>query len=193
MNLKKVVYFSALFPAVQTFLPSVLQRLAALGTYKLSSWSSKKSSTAELTSSSVRYCFPAIFFLCWGTEISEMVPNQENMEGDQNTVTDSNHCNHRLGCRSIVLVKQNSLHNFPGRFEISLSSTIFKNSWITFPVWYYLERNNTVSIRKGWIEKRFNVCQVPLLWHNSFLISLWTFQPILVLIVSVKIVVLKQG
>ena len=27
----------------------------------------------------------------------------------------------------------------------------FSKSWITYPVWVYLEGNNTVSIRKGWI------------------------------------------
>ena len=40
----------------------------------LSSWSSKKSSTADVTSLSVRYCFPAkcCCVSCWGTENSQM-------------------------------------------------------------------------------------------------------------------------
>ena len=29
-------------------------------------------------------------------------------------------------------------------------------------------------------RKEFNACQVSLLWHNSFLVSLWTLQPTLV-------------
>ena len=44
----------------------------------------KKSSTADITSSSVWYCFPAkCFFSCLGTDNSQMVPYQESMEGDQ--------------------------------------------------------------------------------------------------------------
>ena len=37
-----------------------------------------------ITLSPVWYCFPAkCFFSCWGTENSQMVPTQENMEDDQ--------------------------------------------------------------------------------------------------------------
>ena len=81
-----------------------------------------------MTSSSVRYCFPAAKkgFSCWGTENSQMVPNQENMEADQPVRIHSHAqqplqvCNHRLVCRSIVLVKQDSLRQFLGRSEMSL-------------------------------------------------------------------------
>ena len=36
-----------------------------------------------MTSSSVWYCFPAEYFYMLGNRNSQMVPNQENMEGDQ--------------------------------------------------------------------------------------------------------------
>ena len=59
---------------------------------------------------------PSVWFSCWGTWNSQMVPNQENVEGDQPvkfkaTVMHSSHCNHRLVHRSIVLVKQDSLRH----------------------------------------------------------------------------------
>ena len=31
-----------------------------------------------------------------------------------------------------------------------------------------------------WGKVEFNACRVSLLWHNSFLVSLWTFQPTLI-------------
>ena len=66
-NLTKCgLYFNLVFPAVHTLLPSVLQRLDSRGiymVYKLSSRSSKKSPTADMTSSWVRYCLSAnVFF-----------------------------------------------------------------------------------------------------------------------------------
>ena len=88
------------------------------------------------------------------------------------TVMHSRHCNHRLVCRSIVLVKQDSLCQFSKYYMYN-----FSKSSITYPVWVYLEGNNAFSIRKGWIFNFAHVCQVSLLWHNSFLVSLWTFQP----------------
>ena len=66
------------------------------------------------------------------------------------TVMLSSHCDHRLACRSIVLVKQDSLHQF-SRPLTKCVKHYFSKSWITYPVWVYLEGNNAVSIRKGWI------------------------------------------
>ena len=67
------------------------------------------------------------------------------------TVLHSSHCNHRLMCRSIVLVKQDSLHQFSRPFW-KVSSTTFQSvRRFTYLVWVYLEGNNAVSIRKGWI------------------------------------------
>ena len=136
-------------PAVNTLLLSALQRLDSRG-QKLSSWSSKKSSTADMISSSV-YWFPAKC-LCWGTENSQMVPNQgiwRVINQFKATVTHSSHCSHRVVCRSIVPVKQDSLRQFPKYPEMSL--VLLFNSWNTYPVWVYLEGNNAIHIRKGWI------------------------------------------
>ena len=63
----------------------------------------KSPETADMTLSSVQYCFSSqVFFSCWETENNQMVPNQENMEGGQ-PVQSHNHCkisncNHRLVC-----------------------------------------------------------------------------------------------
>ena len=43
---------------------------------------------------------------------------------------------------------------------------------------------DTLQLVSGEVE--FNACQASLLWHNSFLISLWTFQPTLVTRLSVQ-------
>ena len=66
------------------------------------------------------------------------------------TFTHSSHCNHRLVCRSIVLVKQDSLRQFFG-ISRNVSSTNFHNPKLLHPVWVYLEGNNAVSSSKGWI------------------------------------------
>ena len=42
----------------------------------------------------------------------------------------------------------------------------------------FICRKETMQLVSGKVE--FNACQVSLLWHNSFLVSLWTFQPTLV-------------
>ena len=52
------------------------------------------------------------------------------------TITHSSHCNHRL------LVKQDSLRQFPGHFEMSLILLF----WIIYPVRVYLEGNNTMLV-----------------------------------------------
>ena len=66
------------------------------------------------------------------------------------TVMHSSHCDHRLVCRGIVLVKQDSLSQFSRPFTKSFYY-YFSKSWITYPAWVYLEGNNALSIRKGWI------------------------------------------
>ena len=71
------------------------------------------------------------------------------------TVMPNSHCYYRLVCRSIVLVEQDSLRpfgSFPGRSEMFLNYLNPEKSWITYPVWVYLEGNNAVSIRKTWIS-----------------------------------------
>ena len=113
----------------------------------------EKSSTADMTSSSVRYCFPAVFFhvgeqkLVRWCQIRRIwsVINQFKA-----TVTQTKHCNHRLVCRSIVLsiLKQGSLLQFSRPFHKIPLVLLFK-------VLNYLSsvglsgRKHAVSIRKG--------------------------------------------
>ena len=169
-NLTKCgLFFNIVFPAVHTLHPSVLQ-LLGFPWKELSSWSSKspqlqiwphhRSDTAS----------------CWGTEnrwcqIRRIwrVINQFKA-----TVMHSSHCNHRLVCRSIVLVKRDSLRQFSRLFTKCLYC-YFSKSWIIQCGFILKEAIQLVS---GKVE--FNACQVSLLCHNSFLVSLWTFQPTLV-------------
>ena len=87
------------------------------------------------------------------------------------TVTHSSHCNHRFVCRSIVLMKQDSCVSFPGRSR-NVPSTTFQSSELLIQCGFIWKE--TMQLVSGKVE--FNACQVSLLWHNSFLVSLWTFQ-----------------
>ena len=136
-----------------------------------------------MTSQSVWYCFPATYFSCWRTENSEMVPNQENTEGDQ-PVQSHSHAQHPLQpqtcvqkARSIVLVKQDSLRQFP-RPIWNVSSTTFQSPELLIQCGFIWKE--TMQLVSGKVE--LIACQIPLLWHNSFLIlvSLWTIQPNLI-------------
>ena len=116
-----------------------------------------------------------------------MVPNQEKtrlINQFKTTVTHSSHCNfssHLSGtmCRIIVLVKQDSLCQF-SRLFWNASSTAFQSpelliqcGFICGFIWM-----ETIQLLSGKVE--FNTCQVSLLWHNSSLVSVWTFHPTLV-------------
>ena len=90
----------------------------------------------------------------------------------------SSHCNHRLVCRSIVLVKQDSLHiSFPGHFETSLV--------LLFKVLKYLSSVGLLGRKQcsNKYQERLNLMHAKFHWWgtcNSFLVSLWTFQPTLI-------------
>ena len=122
-----------------------------------------------VTSSSVRYCFPA-----FGLEVFFHVGEQKKVRWYQirrmwrvinkskATVTHSSHCNHRLVCRRIVLVKQDSLC----QFSTPLSSTTFQSPELLIQCGFIWKE--TMQLTSGKVE--FNACQVSLLWHNSFFI-----------------------
>ena len=101
-----------------------------------------------MTSSSVRYCFPAKwgFFLYWGIENSQMVPNQENMEGDQPV---QSQYNAQQPFQPQISV-QEPLSVFQAVHEMSLVlHVLFKVLNYLSSAGFYLEGNNAVSIRKG--------------------------------------------
>ena len=137
-----------------------------------------------MTSSLVRYCFLAkcFVFLCWEQKIVRWcqirriwgVINQFKV-----TVTHSSHCNHRLLCSSIVLVKNRTpFVSFPGRLR-NVSSTTFQSPDLLIQCGFIWKETMQILVVSGKVE--FNVCQVSLLLHNSCLASLWTFQPTLVI------------
>ena len=114
-----------------------------------------KSSTADMTSSSVRYYFPAKFLFHVGEKKLVRwyhsrriwrVINQFNA-----TVMHNSHYNHRLNC-----VQENCpRETWPPSSVFQAVSKMslyyyFSKSWSTYPVWVYLEGNNAVGIRKGW-------------------------------------------
>ena len=125
-----------------------------------------------MTSSSVRYCFPVNVFSCWGTENSQMVPNQ----GDSGVLSTSSkpqqqtcvqeHCHGETGLPSLV-----------SRRFWSVSSTTFQSPELLIQrgiIW-----EETMQLVSEKVE--LNAFQVSFLWHNSILVSLWTFQPTLLI------------
>ena len=116
---------------------------------------------------------------CWGTENSQMVPNQENMEGDQPEKPESRTA--AIATTDLcggALSWWNRIHfvSFPSRFEMSLVSTTFQSPELLIQCGFIWKE--TMQLVSGKVE--FNPCQVSLLWHNFFLVSLHTFQPTLI-------------
>ena len=97
-----------------------------------------------------------------------MVPNQENMEGDQ-LIAKPQSCTTAIAttdlcCRSIVLVKLDSLRQFSQAISKMPLVLLFKVlNYFAF-IW-----NETMQLVSGKVE--LNACQISVLWHNS-LVSL---------------------
>ena len=139
-------------------------------------------STADMTSSLARFCFPAkccFFFHVGGKKTVRWcqirriwrVINQFKV-----TVTHSSHCNHILVCRSIVLLKQDSLRQFSRLFwNVSIQYYVLLLKLLIHCGFVWKETMQLVSEK---VES--NACQVVLLWHTFLIVSLWTFQPNLV-------------
>ena len=174
-----VGFFNIVSPAVHILLPSVVQHLDSCGIESLILILKKvlncrydliiESDTASQRS----------VFSCWLTE--NRCAKIRRIWRVIKPVQSHSHAQQQLQPQTcvqggIILVKQDSLCQF------------FRPSWnvscITFqsPELLYMQCGfiwkETMQLVLGKVE--FNVCQVLLLWHNSFLASLWTFQPTLV-------------
>ena len=152
LNLTKCgLFFNIVSPAIHTLLLSVLQRLdsRSIVAFILLSWSSKKSSTADMTSSLVWYCFWAKCFSCWGTENRwcqiRRIWTSSKPQSRTAAIATADLCAGALSWWNRTL-----FISFPVRFEMSLVQLFWK-FWISYPMWVYLEGNNAVSIRRGWI------------------------------------------
>ena len=137
-----------IWPNVVYFLHTSSIGVAALNwipvVYKLSSWTSKKSSTTSMIFSmhylSDTASQPSVYvfrfsFSCWVTEDSQTVPTKENIEVinlTNATVTHSSHSNHRFVCANIVLVKQDSLHQCSRPFRLNCLSQLPQKGGIVF-------------------------------------------------------------
>ena len=92
-----------------------------------------------------------------------MVPNQENMEGNQPVHSYSGHCNHRIVCRSIVLVEQDSRRAFSRPSPQCPYSTTFQSPELLIQcefIWNL--KNNAVSIVE-FNAAKFQCCGIQLL------------------------------
>ena len=173
------LFFNIVSPVVHTLLPSLLQRLDSHGidalilifgnSPQLQIWPHHQSNTASQ---------PSVFFHVGEQKMvrwCEIRRIRREINQFKATVTHSSHCNHRLVCRNIIQVKQDSLRQFSRPFLNVSRNTIQSPELLNHCGFIWKETMQLVS-RK--VE--FNACQVSLMWHNSFLVSLWTFQPTLV-------------
>ena len=130
-NLTKCgLFFIIVFSAVHTLLPSVLQRLDSR-CMKVLILILKKVLNCRYDLIIDLILLPSqVFFSCWGNrkivrwcQIRRIwrVINQFKP-----TVKHNSHCNHRFVCRSIVLVKQVSFHQFSRPFW-NVSATTFQS------------------------------------------------------------------
>ena len=167
------LFVNIVSPGVHTLLPSVLQRLDSRGIEKLI-LILKKFSTADRTSSYVRYCFPdKSFFHVWGQKIvrwCQIRRIQRVINQFKVTVTHSSHlqpqtCVHCTGETGLPSSVFRPFWNF--------SSTTFQSPEVLIQCGFIWKE--TMQLVSGKVE--FNACQVSMLWHNSFLVSLWNFQP----------------
>ena len=135
----------------------------------------KKSSPAGMVSSSVQYCFPAKFFFHVGEQkivrwcqIRRIwrVINQFKA-----TVTHNSHCNHRLVCRRALSLWNKTPFVSSSRPFWNVSSTTFQSPEWLIQCWFIWKQ--TKQLVSGKVE--INVCQVSLLWHNSYLCRGHTF------------------
>ena len=109
-----------------------------------------------------------------------MVPNQENMEFKA-IVTHSSHCNHRLVSGALSWWNKTPLFSYPGHSQ-NVCSTPFQSPELPIKCGFiWRETMQLVS----W-KFEFNACQVSVQWHNSFLVSLWTFHSTLVCTSSLR-------
>ena len=148
------LFFNIVSSAVHTLFPSVLQHLDSHGMKVLILILKKVLNCRYDLIIGLILLLSQVFFSCWGTKSIQMVPNQENMEGDQPVQTHSQtqqplqpqicvqeHCPCETGLPSSV---------FQAIFKCLCY--YFSKSWITYLVWIYLEGHNAVSIKKGWIS-----------------------------------------
>ena len=137
-----------------------------------------------MTSSSIWYSFPAKCFFMFGEQkivrwcrirriwrmINQFKSHQSCTQQPLQLTIDL--CAGALSCWN-----RTPFVSFSGHFEMS--------QVLLFKVLNYLSSlgfiwKETMQLVSGDKEVEFNACQVSLLWHNSFIVSLWTFQPTLV-------------
>ena len=171
-NLTKCgLFFNIVSSAVHTLLPSVLQRLDSCGIEALILILEKVLNCRyDLIIGSI--LLPSQVFFHVGEQKIKMVPNQDNMEGDQ-PVQSHSHAQQPLQPQTCVQAHCPDKTGLP----LSVSHYYFSKSWISQCGFIWKETMQLVS-RK--VEVNAYQVQVSLLWNNSFLVGLWTFQPSLV-------------
>ena len=152
------VWFNIVSPAVHTLLPSVLQNSCGVEALILILKKSPHLQIYDLIIGPILLPSHKLFS-CWGTESSQVVPNQENMEGDQQ-VQSHNHAQQSLKPQTWVQ------EHCPG--ETGLPSSVFQAVFEMSPVLLFKVLNNLSIVALSW-KVEFNACQISLLWHNSFL------------------------
>ena len=118
---------------------------------KLQIWSNMSNTASQ----------PSVFS-CWGRENS----HRDSKPVMQSIVTTN------LCAGALSWWNRTPFINFPGCNKMSLATT-FQNPELLIQCGFIWKE--TMQLVSG-----INACQASLMWHNSFLVSLWTFQPTLV-------------
>ena len=144
-------FFNIVSPAVHTLLPSVLQHLDSHG-YRSSHPDPRKSPQPHHQSNTASQ--PSVFFHVGEQKVVRWCQIRGpwrviNQFKATVTVTHSSHCNHRLVCRSTVLVKQDSLCQFSRPINVLSLALLFRVLNYLSSVGLYLEGYHAVNIRKG--------------------------------------------
>ena len=163
-------------PAVHTLLPSLLPHLDSCGIQALILILKKVLNCRyDIISLILLPSQVLLFFSCWGTENSQIVPNLENYGGW--SISSKPHSRTAAIATTDLcagaMFRWNNIPfvSFPGCLR-NVSSTIFQSPEVL--IQYEFIWKETMQLVSGKVE--FNACQVSLLWHKSFLVSLWTFQ-----------------
>ena len=119
------------------------------------------------------FCFTrTIFVLCLGTENSQIVTNQENVEGDQPCSSEPHSCTGAIATIDLCAGALLGEAGLPGHSWNGCSTTFQSPELFVQCGFIWKETMHFIS---GTVEFK-----VSLLWHTSSSVSLWTFQPTLV-------------
>ena len=166
-NLTKCgLFFSIVSPAFHVLPPSMLQRLASCSIEALILILKKfLNCRYDLIVLILLLSQVLLFFSCWRTE-NRWCQIRRVWRVIKATVMHNSHCNHRLVCRIIVLLKQDSLGQFSRPFWNVSSSTTCTFQSLELRIQYGFIWKETMQLVSEKVE--YNACQVYIITRLQF-------------------------